>query len=134
MTEDEIVTLLDEWIDDLAPLNREAFRPAARALLGRLEGGGTVSDEAPRLVVADEARDLDFPAADGRILAIGSAESRVVPLGLVPVGAMVTSYALAPDDAPVYWVVGHEAETTRVRSLASGAYYDWPGERMVETR
>jgi hypothetical protein len=35
-TEDGLVAFLDEWVDDLAPLNRGAFRPAARALLSRL--------------------------------------------------------------------------------------------------
>lgn len=35
-TEDGLVAFLDEWIDDLAPLNRGAFRLAARALLSRL--------------------------------------------------------------------------------------------------
>lgn len=36
MTEDELVHILDEWVDDAAPLNRAAFRPAARAILKRL--------------------------------------------------------------------------------------------------
>jgi len=37
MTEDELVHIMDEWIDDLAPLNREAFRSAAQAILIRIE-------------------------------------------------------------------------------------------------
>lgn len=56
------------------------------------------------------------------------------PIGSVPERSLVTSHAPAPDGAPTYWVMGQNVTTTTVRSVASGAFYDWPNERMVEVR
>ena len=34
---DELIRIMDEWVDDLAPLNRSAFRSAAVAISRRFE-------------------------------------------------------------------------------------------------
>lgn len=41
-TEDDLVRIMDEWVDDLAPLNRGAFKFAARAIAERYPLGLTV--------------------------------------------------------------------------------------------
>ena len=41
-TEDDLVRIMDEWVDDLAPLNRGAFKFAARAIVERYPLGLTV--------------------------------------------------------------------------------------------
>ena len=35
MTREELIALMDEWIDDLAPLNRAAFGPCADAIIAK---------------------------------------------------------------------------------------------------
>lgn len=55
-------------------------------------------------------------------------------LRAVPERSLVTSHTPADGDAMLYWVLGQNVTTTTVRSVASGEFYDWPNERMVEVR